>query len=187
MLVERLAHALEYVCIDVAGAVAKVCRHPALDLRGKDGVSLPVHFFDDPAMARDGDALARWWWVDNRAQLGRFAPDGKLLVLLEHGVELKVVDDALSRETHDEPATFGDLDMVDLDEVAQQYAIVIGRDTVEIAERENALSKLGRCELAGTGERRHSLVVEQTVGESIELGWLNPLFLAIELNERDAL
>ena len=138
-------------------------------------------------MARDGDALARWWRVDNRAQLGRFAPDGKLLVLLEHGVELKVVDDALSRETHDEPATFGDLDMVDVDEVAQQYAIVIGRDTVEIAEREHTLSKLGRCELAGTGERRHSLVVEQTVGESIELGWLNPLFLAIELNERDAL
>ena len=77
--------------------------------------------------------------------------------------------------------------MVDLDEVAQQYAIVIGRDAVEIAEREHALSKLGRCELAGAGERRHGLVIEQTVGESIELGRLDPLFLAIELYERDAL
>ena len=187
MLVERFAHALEYVCIDVAGAVAKVCRHTALDLRGKDGVAFPVHFFDNPAVPRDGDAFAGRWRIDDRAQLGRFAADGKLLVLLEHGVELKVVDDALSRETHDEPATFGDLDMVDLDEVAQQYAIVIGRDTVEIAEREHTLSKLGRCELAGTGERRHSLVIEQAVGESIEFGRLDPLFLAIELNERDAL
>ena len=68
-------------------------------------------------MARDGDALARWWRVDNRAQLGRFAANGEFLVFLEHGVELKVVNDALARETHDEPATFGDLDMVDLNEV----------------------------------------------------------------------
>ena len=77
--------------------------------------------------------------------------------------------------------------MVDLDEVAQQYAIVIGRDAVEIAEREHALSKLGRCELAGAGERRHGLVIEQAVGESIELRWLDPLFFAIELYECDTL
>ena len=187
MLVERLAHALEHVCIDVAGAVAKVGRHTALDLRGKDGMTLPVHFLDNPAMAGDGNALTGRGRIDDRAQLGRFAPDGKLLVFLEHSVELKVVDDALARETHDEPTALGDLDVVDLDKVAQQYAIVIGRDAVEIAEREHALGKLGRCELAGAGERRHGLVIEQTVGESIELGWLDPLFFAIELYECDAL
>ena len=187
MLVERLAHAFEYVCIDVTGAVAKVGRHTALDLRGKDGVALPVHFLDNPAVSGDGDALTGRWRVDDRAQFGRLAANGELLVFLEHGVELKVVDDALSRETHDEPTALGDLDVVDLDEVAQQYAIVIGRDAVEIAEREYTLSKLGRRELAGAGERRHGLVVEQAVGESIELGRLDPLFLAIELYERDAL
>ena len=77
--------------------------------------------------------------------------------------------------------------MVDLDEVTQQYAIVIGRDAVEITKREHALGKFGRCELSGAGEGRHGLVIEQTVGESIELGRLDPLFLAIELYERNAL
>ena len=150
-------------------------------------MTLPVHFLDNPAVSGDSDALTGRWGIDDRAQLGRFAANGKLLVFLEHGVELKVVDDALAREAHDEPTALGDLDVVDLDEVAQQYAIVIGRDAVEIAEREHALSKLGRCELAGAGERRHGLVIEQAVGESIELGWLDPLFFAIELYERDAL
>ena len=126
MLSERLAHALEYMCVDVTGAVAKVGRHTALDLRGKDGVTLPVHFFDNPAMSGDGDALTGRWRVDNRAQLGRFTANGKLLVFLEHSVELKVVNDALAREAHDQPAALGDLDVVDLDDVAQQYAIVIG-------------------------------------------------------------
>ena len=118
MFVERLAHALEHMRVNVAGAVAKVCWHTALDLRGKDGMALPVHFLDNPAMACDGDALAGRWRINDCAQLGRFAADGKLLVLLEHGVELKVVDDALAREAHDEPAALGDLDMVNLDEVA---------------------------------------------------------------------
>ena len=138
-------------------------------------------------MACDGDAFAGRWRIDDRAQLGRFAANGKLLVLLEHGVELKVVDDALAREAHDEPAALGDLDVVDLNEAAQQHAVVIGGDAVEIAEREHALGKFGRRELAGAGERRHGLVIEQTVGEPIELGRLNPLFLAIELYECDAL
>ena len=187
MLVERLAHALEYMRIDVSGAVAKVGRHATFYLCGKDGMTLPVHFLDNPAVSGDGNALTRRWGIDDRAQLGRLTANGKLLVFLEHGVELKVVDDALARETHDEPTALGDLDVVDLDKVAQQYAIVIGRDAVEIAEREHTLGKLGRCELAGAGERRHGLVIEQTVGESIELGWLDPLFLAIELYECDAL
>ena len=187
MLVERLAHAFEYVCIDVTGAVAKVGRHTALDLRGKDGMTLPVHFLDNPAMACDGDALTGRWGIDDRAQLGRLAANSELLVFLEHGVELKVVDDALARETHDEPAAFGDLDMVDLNEVTQQHAIVIGRDAMEIAQCEHALGKFGRRELSGAGEGRHGLVIEQTVGESIELGRFDPLFLAIELYKRDAL
>ena len=117
VLVERLAHALEYVCIDVAGAVAKVGRHTALDLRGKDGMTLPVHFLDNPAVSGDSDALTGRWGIDDRAQLGRFAANGKLFVFLEHSVELKVVDDALAREAHDEPTALGDLDMVDLNEV----------------------------------------------------------------------
>ena len=58
---------------------------------------------------------------------------------------------------------------------------------MEIAEREHALGKLCRRELSGAGKRRHGLVIEQTVGESIELGRLDPLFLAIELYERNAL
>ena len=58
---------------------------------------------------------------------------------------------------------------------------------MEIAEREHALGKFGRRELSGAGEGRHSLVIEQAVGESIELGRLDPLFLAIELYERDTL
>ena len=58
---------------------------------------------------------------------------------------------------------------------------------MEIAEREHALGKFGRRELAGAGEGRHSLVIEQAVGESIELGRLDPLFFAIELYERDTL
>ena len=118
ILVERLAHAFEHMRVNVSGAVAKVSRHTTFDLRGKDGVALPVHFLDNPAMAGDGDAFAGRWRIDDRAQLGRFAANGELLVFLEHGVELKVVDDALARETHDEPTALGDLDMVDGNEVA---------------------------------------------------------------------
>ena len=58
---------------------------------------------------------------------------------------------------------------------------------MEVTEREYALGKFGRCELAGASERRHGLVIEQAVGEPIELGRLDPLFLAIELYECDAL
>ena len=112
-------------------------------------------------MSGDGDALTGRWRIDDRAQLGRLAANGELLVFLEHGVKLKVVNDALAREAHDEPTALGDLDVVDLDEVAQQYAIVIGRDAVEIAEREHALGKFGRREFAGAGEGRHGLVIEQ--------------------------
>ena len=126
VLVERFTHALEYMRVDVAGAIAKVCRHTALDLRGKDGMALPVHFLDNPAVPGDGDALTGRWRIDDRAQLGRLAADGELLVFLEHGVELKIVDDALALEAHDESAALGDLDMVDLNEVTQQHAIVIG-------------------------------------------------------------
>ena len=68
-------------------------------------------------MSGDGDALTGRGRINDRAQLGRFAANGKLLVFLEHGVELKVVDDALAREAHDEPTALGDLDMVDLNEV----------------------------------------------------------------------
>ena len=138
-------------------------------------------------MSGDGNALTGRWRIDNRAQLGRLAANGELLVFLEHGVKLKVVNDALAREAHDQPAALGDLDMVDGNEVTQQHAIVIGRDAMEIAEREHALGKFGRREFAGAGERRHGLVIEQTVGESIELRWLDPLFFAIELYECDAL
>ena len=119
MFVERFTHALEYMRVDVAGAVAKVSRYTALDLRGKDGMALPVHFLDNPAVPGDGDAFTGRWGIDDRAQLGRLAADGELLVFLEHGVELKIVDDALAREAHDEPAALGDLDMVDLNEVTQ--------------------------------------------------------------------
>ena len=58
---------------------------------------------------------------------------------------------------------------------------------MEIAEREHALGKFGRRELSGAGEGRHGLVIDQAVRESIELGRFDPLFLAIELYERDAL
>ena len=77
--------------------------------------------------------------------------------------------------------------MVDLDEVAQQHAVVVCRDAVEVTEREHALGKFGRRELAGAGKRRHGLVIEQAVGESIELRRLDPLFFAIKLYECDAL
>ena len=77
--------------------------------------------------------------------------------------------------------------MVDLDEVAQQHAIVIGRDAMEITECEHALGKFGRRELSGTGEGRHGLVVEQAVGQPVQPWRLGPALFQIDLYQGNAL
>ena len=69
MLLQRALHAFEHVRVDIAGAVAKVGGHAALDLRAEHQMALPVDFFHQPAVPGDGDALARGWRVDDGAQL----------------------------------------------------------------------------------------------------------------------
>ena len=117
----------------------------------------------------------------------RLAAHRELLVLLEHGVELEGVRDALPGEPHDEAAALGELDMVRLDQMAQKDAQVVGGDPVEVGQGEHPSGEFGGGELAAAGEGRHHLVVEQAVGEPVEPGRLDPLVLAVQLHERDAL
>ena len=126
LLLEHVPHAFEHARVDVARAVAEIRRHLPLHLGAVHEVPLVIHLVDHPHVPRDGDLLTRRRRHHDRADLLRIRPHRVLLVLLEHGVELKIVDDALAREAHDESAALGDLDMVDLNEVTQQHAIVIG-------------------------------------------------------------
>ena len=150
--------------VDVSGALAEVGGHASLDLRGIDEVALVVHLLHDPGGAGDGDLLAWWGRLHHGAQLGGVAAYRVLLVLLEHGVELERVGDALARQAHDEAARLRLLDLIRLEEVVQKDAEVVPRDAVEDREVEHALGKPCRRELALAGKRGDGLVVEQTVG-----------------------
>ena len=74
-----------------------------------------------------------------------------------------------------------------LEQVAEKNAEVVGRHAMEVGEREHAARELGRGELALPGERGERLVAEQAVGQAVQVGWLDPALLSIELDERDAL
>ena len=113
-----------------------------------------------PAMAMRSPGGGGFTMVPSSA----LAPYGELFVLLEHRVELERVGDALTRESHDEAARLGLLDLLRLEEVAQEHAEVVGGDAVEVGEREHAGGELRRRELPARGERGHGLVVEQAVG-----------------------
>ena len=98
---------------------------------------------------------------------------------MEHRIELERVCDALTGDSHDEPAAFSDLDLVRIDEVVQKHAQVVCGDAVEVAQCEHALCELRGGELPTGRERGHDLVVEQAVGQAVQRGRLNPFLLAI--------
>ena len=187
VLGQHTLHTFEHVGVDVAGNLAKVGRHLALHLRAVHHVALVVDLLDDPHMAGDGDLLARWRRLHNRAELHGLAAAGVLLVVLERRVELVGARDALASEAHDETTLVGALDVVDIHEVAKEHPIVVGRDVVEARQIEHLVGQLSGTHLATRGKRRHGLVIEQAERHASRARRLDPAFLQVHLHKGDAL
>ena len=114
-------------------------------------MALVVNLLDNPHMASDGNLLARWRRLHNRAELHGLAAAGVLLVVLERRIELVGARDALTGEAHDETALVGALDVVDVHEVTKEHPIVVGRDVVEARQVEHLVGQLGGTHLAARG------------------------------------
>ena len=146
-----------------------------------------VDLLHEPDVSRDGDLLAWRRRGAKGADLLRVAADGVLHALLEDGIELVIVCDSLAGKAHDEAAGLRGLHVVVCQEVAQQHTEVVRAYAVEGCERENARGQLGRRELALGGQDGKGLVAEQAVGQAVQARGLNPMLLAVELNEGNAL
>ena len=86
--------------MDVPGHVAEIGGDVPLDQGAVDLPPLVVHLLHHPDTARDGDFIPHGRRLDNGAQLLGAGPDRVLHVLLEHGVELVVVHNALPCKAH---------------------------------------------------------------------------------------
>lgn len=125
-----------------------------------DDMPAAVHFFHDPHSAGDGDLVLDGWRLDDGADLFRFTPHLVFFILLEDSVELEVVDHALTFQSDNQSAAFRGLDMVDLEQMTQEDAVVVLRDLSEIARGEDPLRQLGGRHLSAGGKCRHRLMVE---------------------------
>ena len=173
--------------VQVAGAFAKVRGNLALDLGGLDEVALVVDLLDHPYVACQGDALAHGRRLDDRAEFLRITADGILLILLEDRVELEIVDDPLACEADDEPARLGALDLVAVEQVTQQHAIVVEAHAVDRGERKHALSQRSRRELARRSKGAHGLMVQEAEGQPVEPRRFDPVFFPVKLDQRNGL
>ena len=173
--------------MDVARAVAEVGGDPALDEGAVDLPLLVVDLLDDPDPAGDGDLVPDRRRLDDGAQLLGTGPDGVLDVLLEDRVELVVVDDPLPGQAHDQAPVLRQVDVVDLQQVAQEQAVVILGDPVKTGQGQDPGGQLGGGHLAAGGQGAHGLVVEQAVGQALRPGRLHKPLLDIELDQGNAL
>ncbi len=146
-----------------------------------------VDLLDHPYVTCQRDTLPGRRGHHDGAELLGLAAYGVLLVFLEHRIELERVREALAGQPHDKAAALGSLDVVGLDEVAQQRAKIVERDAPERAEGEHAFGQARRRQLAAARQRRHRLMVEQAVGQPVGVRRLNPAFLEVKLDEGDTL
>ena len=77
--------------------------------------------------------------------------------------------------------------MVYLKQVSQHQLVVLHAHPMEGGEREHLAGQLRGGELAVAGQHRHGLVVEQAVGQAVELRRLHPALLQVELHQGDGL
>ena len=125
LLCEHATHALENPRVYVAGTLAKVRGHLALDLCHIDQAMTVVDLLDDPDVTGDGELLACGRRLHHCAQLLALAAHPVLLALDKDAVEAEVVAHALARESDDEATGLGPLDLLGIDEVAKQHPVVI--------------------------------------------------------------
>ena len=122
-------------------------------------MAFPVDFLHKPHMAGNGQALSRRRRQHHSAKLLRITANRKLLVVLEHRIELEGIGDALPCKTHNQAPRFRCLDLIGLEKMMEQHAIVIEADAMEIRQGKHTFGKLCRSKLTATCQRCHCLVV----------------------------
>ena len=173
--------------MDVPGHVAEIGGDVPLDQGAVDLPPLVVHLLHHPDTARDGDFIPHGRRLDNGAQLLGAGPDRVLHVLLEHGVELVVVHNALPCKAHHQAAVFRAVDVVVFQQVAEQDAVVLLGDAVEAGQGQYPAGQLPGGHLPAGGQGAHGLVVQQAVGQTAGAGRLHKALLDVQLHQGDAL
>ena len=75
-------------------------------------------------------------------------------------------------------------DLVGLQQVMEQTAQIVSGHAMEVREREYTTRELCGREFTAGGKRGHNLVIEQTIGKTVELRGLDPALFQVELHER---
>ena len=138
-------------------------------------------------MPGNGQALTRRRRKNNGPQLLRVAANRELLIILEHRIELEGVCYTLTGQADNQPTALGCLDLVGFKEMAEQNSVIVKAHPVEVGQRKHALGKLRRSKLSAACQRRHGLVVQQAVGQTVQARGLDPFFLHVNLHKSDAL
>ena len=109
----------------IARDVAEICRNFAFNKRAVNLMSLWINFFNNPNMSRYGNLIADRRWCNKRTQFLRFAADTVLLIVLEYGIEFKIIDYTFAFKTYYDPAPLGHLDMILLDQMMKEHSEII--------------------------------------------------------------
>ena len=118
--------------------ISEIRRDIPLHERAVDLSPLMVYVFHDPHAPGNGNFIANRRRLYDRSKLFRTGTNVVLNVLLEHGVEFIIVNNAFSRKTEYESAVFRSVDMIDLQQVSKQYAEIVRRDTAKRRQRQHA-------------------------------------------------
>ena len=146
-----------------------------------------IHLFHDPDSSRDGDLIPHGRGLYDGAEFLGIGPHGILHVLLKDGVELVVVHNPLPRKPHDQTAVFRPADVVDLQQMLKQQAVVLLRNPVEAGERQHPGRQFSGRHLSAGGQGAHGLMVEQAVGEPLRPRRFDEALFDVELHQCDAL
>ena len=173
--------------MDVSRDVAEIGGDIALDQRAVHLAPAVIDLLDHPDASRDRNLLSCGRRLDDRAELLAAGAHGVFEILLKDGVEFIVVDDPLACDAEDQAAVLGAVDVVGLQQIAKQNAVIVLCDTVKDRQGQHARGKLRGGHLAAGREGAHGLVIQQAERQLFRPRRLDKALLDIELHQRDAL
>ena len=173
--------------MNVPGALAEIRGHIPLDHFTVNVMPLAIHLQYTPYMPRDSNFLTDRRRCDNRSDLLGLTANRVLLVFLKDTVKAIGLHDALPCQPDDQAAALRPLDMLLLQEMAQERAIVLLRHARENRQCEHPFRQCARRELSTGGEGAHRLMIEEAERETMKARRLHPALLKIELDQGYAL
>ncbi len=181
------AHPFQDLRMDIAGALAEIRRHLALDQFTVDEMAFAVHFKDTPYMAGQGDLFTRRRRRHDGPEFLGITADREFLTFLENAVKFERIDDPFPCKPHDQAASLRPLDMFLLNQIPQEIPVIGLGNAVEIGQRKYALSQRSRRELARRSKGAHGLMVQEAEGQPVEPRRFDPVFFPVKLDQRNGL